>query len=342
MPNEVNIYEIAREAGVSIATVSRVINNSSSVSEKKRRQVMEVVKRHNYVPSSAAKILSTSTSNLVGVVIPDINNPFFMQILQGITEESDMHHFHLFLCNTDEQPEREQQVLLALRQYSLQGVIIAPVQENSRATLEILQGYESRGVPVVLMDRLLQGANFDCVSANDRQGSFDAVSKLISLGHTRIATITGPETSRPGRERHLGYLQAMEAAGIAVRPEYVRPGNFRVERAYTLAMALCKLPLPPTAIYSSNNMTTYGCLKAFQELGLQPGKDIALIGFDDIEPLNWLNYHLSVVNRDAKQMGCEAMRLLLQHFADAKTQTGSVCLPTELILRGSEQCSAPM
>lgn len=342
VPNEVNIYEIAREAGVSIATVSRVINNSSSVSEKKRRQVMEVVNRHNYVPSSAAKMLSTSSSNLVGVVIPDINNPFFAQVLQGINQESDNHHCHIFLCHTDETAERELQVLQALRQYSLQGIIIAPVLENNTETLNLLKGYENRGVPVIQLDRVLDGADFDSVITDDIQGSRDAVKALISAGHTRIATITGPATSRPGRDRYEGYRLAMEEAGLPLRQEYIRRGDFRMEQAYEQAKALCAMPDPPTAIYSCNNLTTFGCLKAFQELGLTIGKDIAILGFDEVEPLNWINFGLSVVDRDAREMGRQAMTLLTRHIEERDGRNnpereGCVCLPTELIIRGSER-----
>lgn len=337
---EVNIYEIAKEAGVSIATVSRVINNSSAVSEKKRRLVMDVIKKYNYVPSSAAKSLSTSTSNLIGVVIPDIDNPFFVQVLQGITEVADAHNFHIFLFNTDENSRREAQVLKTLRQHRLLGVIISPVLENSPDTLESLNNLDQRRVPVVLLDRLIDGVKYDRVTSDDETGTFEAVSRLIAEGHRRIAIVTGPDTSRPGFERKKGFLRAMREHNLPVPEEYIRRGDFRVESACEQTHRLCALPEPPTAIFASNNMTTYGCIKAFKELGLEPGRDISLFGFDDIEPLNWLNYNVSVVSRDVREMGRQAMRLLSDRFENqhGEKECVHVLMPTELILRGSERC----
>lgn len=335
---EVNIYEIAREAGVSIATVSRVINNSASVSDKRRKQVMDVIQRRNYIPSSAAKSLSTSRSNLVSVVIPDICDPFFMQVLQGITQESNDCCRHVFLFNTDENPQREAEVLRSLRQYSLRGIIISPVLEQNPQTLACLQDCVRRGVPVVLLDRLLEGGNFDQVISDDERGSFEAVSRLISLGHQRIAILKGPETSRPARERCLGYVRALRAAKLPLRAEYICFGDSHMECAYRQTLELLSLSQPPTAVYSSNNLSTYGCLKALKERKLEIGKDIALLGFDDVEPLNWLAYNISVVRRDAREMGRRAFQLLGNQLEpEDSTPECSISLPTELIFRGSEQ-----
>lgn len=337
---EMNIYEIAKEAGVSVATVSRVINHQCTVKEENRRRVEAVIEKYNYVPSSAAQSLSSSTSSLIGVVIPDIDNPFFVQILQGVTEIADTYGFQIFLFNTDENSQREAQVLKTLRQHRLQGVIISPVLENSPDTMESLLDFEKRNVSVVLLDRLLEGADFDRVASEDETGSFQAVSRLIAEGHRRIAIITGPETSRPGFERKRGFLRAMQEHHLPVPEEYICQGDFRMDSACELTHRLCALPTPPTAIFSSNNMTTYGCIKAFNELGLTTGKDISLFGFDDIEPLNWLNYNVSVVNRDAREMGRQAMRLLCDRFGNRRggRVRARVLLPTELILRGSERC----
>lgn len=341
MQQETNIYEIAREAGVSIATVSRVINNSSSVSEKSRKKVLEVIRKLNYVPNSNARSLSTSTSSAVGVVVPDMNNPFFSQLLQGITRAADEQGLHIFLFNTDEDREREHQVLRSMREQRLRGIIATPVSETDTVTTERLLGFEKLGIPVVLLDRELESDVFDRVVTEDDEGVFRAVSELIRVGHRRIAIITGPGDSRPGHERLNGYCRAMKAHGLPLIPELIREGDFMVKRAYEQTVALMKLPEPPTAIFSSNNMTTYGCLRAFSELELKVGEDIALIGFDDIDALAWLNYPVSVVSRDVPQMGEQAMRMLLDRFrTDTDIQNGrKSCLSTELILRGSEKIS---
>lgn len=339
MKQEANIYEIAKEAGVSIATVSRVINNHGSVSEKSRKKVNDVIARRNYVPNGNARSLSTSKSMTIGVVVPDINNPFFSQLLQGITRAADEQGFHIVLFNTDEDPQREHQILLSMREQRLRGIIATPVAESDLVTIERLTEFEGLGIPVVLLDRQVKNAAFDRVLTNDEQGVFRAVSELIRLGHKRIAIITGPDNSLPGRERLAGYLHAMKEHGLPLVPELIRKGDFMSKRAYQETLAVMALPSPPTAIFSSNNMTTYGCLRAFNELGLRIGADISLIGFDDIDALSWLGYKLSVVNRAVPEMGEQAMRMLLHRFAQENgSENGKTTFfPTELILRGSEQ-----
>ncbi len=336
---ETNIYDIASEAGVSIATVSRVINNSTAVSAKSRKKVLDAIEKLNYVPNVMARSLSTSVSTSIGVVVPDIRNPFFSTLLQGITHAADAVDMQIVLCSTDESKERECQVLQSMRELRLRGLLIAPVSEHSEETLVQLRSFAQHGIPVVLLDRELECDDFDRVVTFDEEGVYHAVSHLISLGHRRLGIITGPLDSRPGKERLNGYERALKENGMMCHEEYIREGDFRMERAYAACMELLELPQPPTAIFSSNNMTTYGCLRAFQQKGLQVGADISLIGFDDIEALNWLNYNISVVDRDVQGMGAHALRLLLDRVEQSETLRDGVrdCLPTQLLLRGSEQ-----
>ena len=336
---EANIYEIAKEAGVSIATVSRVMNNSAAVSKKSKEKVLAAVEKLNYVPSYTARNLRGSSSNLVGAIVPDISNPFFSSLLQGITRVADERGLNVFLFSTNENSDIEHQILTTMREYRMCGIIIAPVSEQDEDTLSQLTTFAEHGVPVVLIDREIGKSQFDCVVADDEDGAYRAVSTLLREGHKKIATIRGPESSRPGRERFRGYARAMEEFGVPIRPEYVRDGDFRSDRAWGETLALMDLPEPPTAILSCNNMTTYGCLRAFAQLNLKIGQDISLISFDDIEALKWLNYDISSVSRDVPLMGEHAMRLLVRRM-ETKTaidQVTRIVLPTELILRGSER-----
>lgn len=211
---EANIYEIAREAGVSIATVSRVINHSNAVSEKSYRRVMDAVRKFNYVPNSTARSLSTSTSTSIGVVIPDINNPFFSLLLEGITRVADERGYHVLLFNTAENTDREHQVLQTMREHRLRGIIITPVSEQDPETMKRLHNFETLGIPVVLLDREVDSQFFDRVVTDDERGVYAAISELIRVGHRRIAIITGPEASRPGRERLRGYYRALREHGL--------------------------------------------------------------------------------------------------------------------------------
>lgn len=336
---ETNIYDIAREAGVSIATVSRVINASTAVSAKSRKKVLDAIRKLNYIPNVMARSLSTSVSTSIGVVVPDISNPFFAMLLQGITHAADEAGMQIILCSTDENTQREARILQSMRELRLCGLLIAPVSERSEETLSQLERLAQHGIPVVLLDREIECDCFDRIVTHDEEGVYQAVSHLISLGHRRLGIITGPLDSRPARERLNGYERALREHGLSPIQNYVRVGDFRMDRAYAACMELLALPQPPTAIFSSNNMTTYGCLRAFRKMGLQAGRDISLIGFDDVEALHWLNFNISVVDRDVCGMGARAMRLLLDRVVQGNAPRLGVreCLPTQLLLRGSEQ-----
>ena len=340
MKQEANIYEIAKEAGVSIATVSRVINHSPTVSEKSTKRVMDAIQKLNYVPNSAARNLSTSNSNTIGVVVPDIEDPFFCRLLRGVTLAADEMHLKIMLFNSCESIERQHGILDSLREQRLRGIILTPVSAVDEHTVQALESFEALGIPVVLLDREMEHCELDRVVTDDEDGVYHAVCALIELGHRDIAIITGPYTTRPGQARLHGYKRAMEQYGLPLKAEYIREGDFKVQRAYERSLELLRLPHPPTAIFASNNMTTYGCLRAFQELGLEPGRDMAIVGYDDIPELGWLNYPLSVVGRDVPAMGEQAMRRLLQRFESEDTERIRICLGTELILRGSERAVA--
>lgn len=336
---ETNIYTIAKEAGVSIATVSRVINQSAPVNEKSRKKVLDAIEKLNYVPNLAARNLSTSSSNSIGIVIPDVKNMFFMQLLQGITLAADQMGYNVILFNSSSDVEREHRLLDYMRELRLRAIIITPVCYSDWETIQKLKDFESFGIPVMLLDRELIAHDFDRVVSSDEEGSFLAVSELIRQGHRKIALISGPECVYPVFKRLNGYFRAMRQAGITVREEYVRKSDFTVETACREATALCQLPDPPTAIFSFNNNTTYGCLKAFGDMDWKIGRDIALIGFDDIEELDWLHCDISVVSRDVQRMGQIAMEQLQRRMdTESEDDTSFVTnVPATLILRGSER-----
>lgn len=336
---ETSIYTIAEDAGVSIATVSRVINQIPSVSEKNRQKVLASIKKFNYIPNISARNLSTSRTTSVGVFVPDISNRYFMQLLRGITKEADELGYNIVLFDTANDVMRERKLLDSARELRLCGIIIAPVSYIGWINIQKMKDLEAFGIPIVLMDRELIVDEFDRVVSTDEEGSFQAVSELIRLGHQKIALISGPETVYNVCKRMNGYYNAMRAAGIMVREEYIRKGDFTVDTAYHEAMILCRLPDPPTAIFSFNYDTTYGCLKAFAELNMRVGEDIALIGFDDIEELEHLHYNITVVSRDAPHMGRLAVRQLSKRITseETKKETTTSFVETELILRGSER-----
>ena len=292
-----------------------MLNNSGYVKEETRKRVLEAVEEYNYVPNAIARNLSINDNPSIGVIIPDIENEFFFKAISGISEIADTYRYNIVYFGTNETLSKEHEFLDVAISQRLKGVIIAPVSQLDTITKDSLLKLEKSGIPVVLIDRDIRGARFDGVFVDNFGGAYDGVDVLIRNGHRKIAVIAGPSTSKPGKERLQGYRQAMEDAGIPVQEEYIAYGDFKSEKAYESTKYLLGLKNPPTAIFSSNNESTLGCLKYLTERGIVPGQEIALLGFDDIETLKVIDYKLSVVERRGKR----------------------ILVPYQIILRGSEK-----
>lgn len=332
-----NISDIAQKARVSTATVSRVLNNSSLVSPKTREKVQRVIEEHGYTPSAVAKSLSVRATHNVGVIFPDIENPFFPSALIGVTQVAERQRYNVFYFNSDETPEKEHEFLNVVRRQRLDGVILAPANCYDEITGSALEEFERQGVAVVLLDRELDGRQFSMVRAEDQKGAYTGVRQLIREGHERVAIIVGSPSNRPVFERFAGYRQAMEEAGLPIRSEYVVRADQKSEIAYSVTQTLLELPEPPTAIFTCNNMMTLGCLRCCTERGVVIGRDISLLGFDDIETLRDVGYRLSAVDRSSREMGRIAMELLLERLEQPGRAKEVKTVPTRLILRGSEK-----
>lgn len=332
-----NINDIAQKAAVSTATVSRVINNSAAVRPKTRARVLKVIEECGYTPSAVAKSLSVQNTHNLGVVFPDIENPFFSSALIGVTQIAERKGYNVFFFNTDETSLREHECLNVVRHQRLDGVILSPANAYDTATRSMLEDFERHGVAVVLLDRDLIGGKFSIVKADDRLGAYLAVQQLIQEGHERIAIIEGAPSNRPVHERSEGYREALKDFHLPLRGEYVVGADQKSELAYEATRTLMTLPEPPTAIFTCNNMMTLGCLRYLTEQNILIGRDISLIGFDEIETLRIIDYKLSVVDRSSREMGRIAMELLLRRLEQPDGPIQTVCVPTKLILRGSEK-----
>lgn len=332
------ISEIATKAGVSAATVSRVLNGKGHVKDSTRQQILQIIRQNEYVPSEIARGLSKSDSNNIGVFITDIENPFFSKAIRGIVEKADLYGYNVFLFHTDEDPKKEHRYLQTVLGLRIKGLIIAPVFEADDETRQRLQRMQENGIPVVLLDRDILGLQLDGVFSEDAEGAYQAVRALISAGHRRIAIITGPDETRPGRERTAGYRRALQEAGIALRPEYIRHGNFRSDLSYTCTQELLQLPEPPTALFCASNMTTIGALRYLNTKKLRIGEDISLVSFDKVEYLDCMGLPLTTVQRAYDEMGRQAMELLQKQLTQPvqpHTET-RIYQKTNLDLQGSE------
>ncbi len=333
------IHDIAKRANVSSATVSRVLNNSGYVKKETKELVESVIKEFGYTPNALARGLSKKDTNTIGVVVPDIENPFFGEVIKGISLVAESHNLNILLCNTNESTEQEKKSLQMLKEQRIKGIVITPTSDTNEFNSEYLDLLESLGIPVILIDRDVKYSKFDGVFIDNIQGAVEGVQCLMKAGHQDIAIIAGPKTSKPGRDRLRGYRQAFAMAGLPVNEDYIVYGDFKLQSGYELTKKLLALPNPPTAIFSSNNMMTLGCIKCIREAGLTLGTDVSLVGFDAIEILDVLNIPITFIDRPTYEMGKIAMEMCWDRLnGTARTDMSQrITLMPKLIVRGSEQ-----
>lgn len=336
----ITISDIAKKSKVSVATVSRVLNDSDKVKEQTKEKVLKAIKELNYAPSDIARSLSRNITNTIGVVVPDINNPFFGQVIKGISSVTDKNDLYMLLVDTDENEQKEMKFIEMLKRQRIRGLIITPTADNDKFNAKYLSILENLNVPVVLLDRDVKYSKFDGVFLDSISGTYDAIECFIKEGHRKIAIISGPLSSKPGRDRLRGYKKALTMNGIEIDDKYIFYGDFRLKSGYELTKEILEMEDPPTAIFVSNNMMNLGCIKALTESNVRIPEDMALIGFDEIELLSIMNMDISVVARPTAQMGEVAMRILLERLdeqnVDNQDTKRIILLPT-LILRGSEK-----
>lgn len=331
------ISEIAKLANVSKATISRVLNNSKLVSDETREKVLRIIQENNYEPSCLAQGLAKNENSAIGVIIPEIDNEFFAEVLAGINEVIDHHNLSMICCDTNNNTSREAKALRTLSQQRVRGIIITPAEEGNEELRTMLQ---TLNVPIVVLDRHIKNSLWDGVYYDNFNSAYAATEVLIKEGYTKIGVITGDLSLKIGRDRFAGYQEALRSAGLPVDDRYIYYGNFGVETAYQLSSRMFRSGDYPEAILTSNNRTTMGFLKAAREFGIQVSRDIALIGIDHVSLLNDLGIPFSCVSRDSKEMGREAINILLRRI-ESNTVTGRkvTIVPFEIRLNGSEKRS---
>src|SRR4051812_40082643 len=280
-----NIQDVAKEAGVSIATVSRVLNGNTRVRGDIRQRVEAAMQALSYQPSPAARSMRKNRSRIMGLLISDIQNPFFIELIRGVEDEALRHEYSLILCNSNESPQREKQYLEVLYAERVAGVIVVPTREQLGEDLQCR--FQERGIPIVAVDRRLKDKNIDSVLVDNVRGAQDAVAHLIANGYRRIGAITGPLTVTTGRERLEGYRRALAEAGIPHDPTLERSGAFNaengVESGRELGDELLSLTPRVDALFAANNLLTLGALNAIHARDLHVPEDIGIVGYDDIE-----------------------------------------------------------
>ena len=328
-----NMHEIAKMAGVSLGTVSHVLNNTAKVREPKRTRVLEAVQAAGYQPSQLARGLRRDTTNMIGMIIPDITNPFFPAVVRGAEDMAFSNGYRLILCNTDNDHAKELIHLNELRTYLPAGLIVIPSSFSDLTTQA--ESYRRAGTGVVCIDRLPKNWSGDSVTANHEAGAYNATRHLIQLGHTRLATITGPLHLTNAKERLGGFKRAMKEAKLHLAPEYAQETSFDKQAGYAKTLILLRLIPRPTAIFAGNDMIALGALLAVREAGLRCPEEVSIIGFDDLDLCETTNPSLSSVSQSGYQLGTTAARLLLDRREGDTSPAKHIVLETLLNLRHS-------
>jgi DNA-binding LacI/PurR family transcriptional regulator len=325
--------EIAERAQVSLGTVSNVVNGTRPVRERLRERVREAIRSLGYHPSQLARGLRRNSTNMLGMVIPDITNPFFPGVVRGVEDVAFKGSYRVVLCNTDNDPAKEQAYLDELRSYRPAGLLVIPAAE-SNLSAELGPPTPS-SVAVVCIDRRPADWKGDAVMVANEQGAFQATEHLLKMGHIRLATICGPSHLTNAVERLAGFRKALAKQGLRIAPEFIQEAKFDRESGYRSTMILLNMLPRPTAIFAANDLLALGALMAARELGLNCPKDVSIIGFDNLDIGMFTDPALSSVHQPGYQMGVRAARLILERIKGKKGRAQQIVLPTELRLRNS-------
>jgi LacI family transcriptional regulator len=329
---------VARRAGVSAMTVSRVVNGSRRVRPEKRLAVEQAITALSYVPNGLARGLTSRKTSVLGVIVPDVVNPFYAPIVRGAESIARQSGFRVMLCNSESSLGYEGEYIADMLRQRVEGLLIVPVGDKSRAHL---RGLQRHNVPFVLIDRRVQGIDCDVVQGDSVGGARRLVEHLIGLGHRRIAAIAETESVSTAKDRRRGYRDALDAAGIDFNPDLLVQSTVDLAGGYRGMRKLLDLQPPPTAVFAINNLVAVGAIKAIRERGLEVPRDVALVAFDDIEHVAMLYPFLTVLPQPAETFGTVAAQLLMERITGRGPDQGRlVVLPSEIVIR--ESCGARM
>ncbi len=331
--------DIAKIAQVSLGTVSHVLNNSANVRGPLRKRVLDAVESLGYQPSQLARGLRRDKTNVIGMVIPDITNPFFPAVVRGAEDIAFASGYRMILCNTDNDHAKELTHLNELRTYLPAGLIVIP--SNFSDLTAQAESYRRVGTGVVCVDRLPRKWAGDSVTANNEEGAFNATRHLIEMGHTRLAMIVGPLRLTNARDRLNGFKRALKEARIQVGPEHVQETTFDRQGGYSKTLLLLRLTPRPTAIFAGNDMIALGVLRAIREAGLRCPEDISVMGFDDLDFAEVTDPALSSVSQSGYQLGTTAAHMLIERLHGDTSPARHVVIKTTLSLRNSVTIPPP-
>jgi LacI family transcriptional regulator len=329
----VTMKQIAELAQVSLGTVSHVVNGTAATRDGVRRRVLEAIRTLGYQPSQLARGLRRKSTDMLGMLIPDITNPFFPAVVRGVEDVAFNSSFRLVLCNTDDDPAKEKIHLDELRSFRPAGLLVIPAVGSNFAA-----GWESsspESSPIICVDRCPADWRGDAVLVDNHTGAFNAGRYLMKMGHKRIAVIAGPTQLTTAIERLNGFSKALLQGGLKLQPECIQVGGFDRNSGHRCAIRLLEMVPRPTAIFASNDLIALGALLAVKELGLRCPQDVSIVGFDNLEFSMFTDPPLTSISQSGYQLGATAARLIIERIRGQTGQPQRVLLDTELKIRNS-------
>jgi LacI family transcriptional regulator len=329
----ITVVDIAKKAGVSITTVSRVTNNSNLVGKKTRNKVQKVIAEMNYIPNQMARGLSARRSKTIALIIPDISNPFFPELIHGVEDVVNKQGYSMFLCNSNFNHEKEKSYINEMAERRVDGVIIISAFLQDKSLIKRLNETTMR---IVTIQSQIEG--IDCIKTTDYNGMTEAIEHLIGLGHRKIAFICIDLCGC--KNRYSAYTDVLTRNGISVNEEYVvencKESSSKQNAGYLMTKRLLELTNPPTAIQTLNDYLAFGAYMAVVEKGLRIPEDISIVGYDDVTMARQVNPALTTVSQPAYAMGEAGGELLIKNISDGLNLIcKEIVLPTKLIIRGS-------
>jgi DNA-binding LacI/PurR family transcriptional regulator len=331
----VRIKDIAKHLNVAESTVSRALSDHPRISKSTKKKVTATAKKLNYRPNLIAKSLKLKSTNTIGLIIGDITNPFYPDIVKSAEDIAHKNNFNIILCNSDYDPDKEIQYLNILMGKRVDGMLITPLGD----TPLIQRTLQQNSVPFVFIDCKPNSKNgVNCVFADLEFGAYTAIKYLIELGHTQISLINGPKTNSPCQQLESGFIRAMDELGIKINRNYLRECNLKLEGGYNAMKDLLKhnrFKLPTAALFISDK-TAIGAYEAIEEVGMHIPEDISIIGYDDIPEAKHISPSLTTISQPKSELGEKAINLLLKELKN-KSPGGhqSIRLLPEMVIRNS-------
>ncbi len=325
------IRDVAKLAGVAPITVSRAINNSGYITAETRQRVQEAIEKLGYVPNSLARSLRSRKTRMLALLLTDITNPFWTTVARGVEDAASDAGYSVILCNTDESETEQERYLRIILEKQVDGVLLVPVRDPVGPVCAI----RAQHMPVVVLDPRVPGnLETDVVRGDSEGGAYNLANLLISLGHRRIAILTGPQGVSTAEDRVTGYRRALQDAGVDW--EMVLYGDFSLDSGYQLACQALQSEQRPTAYFAGNNFLAIGALRALRDAGLKVPEQVALVGFDDLPEALMIDPFLTVAVQPAYEMGFKATELLLARLSGhVAAECQEIVLPVEIVVRRS-------